>query len=326
MTVHVPNVLEQICPMHVVVSSKGHIENVGPTLQKLRPDIDFCGQRFLEVFDVQRPRGVQRFGELVERATRQIKLTLRDHPRTSMKGMICLDGANSRVIINLSFGLSVLDALDVYDLTNNDFAPTDLTVEMLYLIEAKSAAMDATRKLNHRLKIAMSVVQEQAGTDSLTGLKNRRGVDALINGLLAADQPFAVMHLDLDYFKAVNDTYGHAAGDTVLQKVSEILLEETGPSDTCIRWGGDEFVIVLAGAANSIDIHELAVRIITRIEASGAYSDLKAKVSASAGSVIVQQSETRVASDLIQAADTALYVAKRAGRGRHVIFEQEMAA
>ena len=79
-----------------------------------------------------------------------------------------------QMVVDLSFGNSVVNAVCEFSLTNTDFAPTDLTIEMLYLVGAKSAAMEASRKLNLRLKGAMIVAEEQAFADTLTGLKNRR--------------------------------------------------------------------------------------------------------------------------------------------------------
>jgi len=76
--------------------------------------------------------------------------------------------------------------------------------------------MEASRTLNQRLQGAKIAAEEQAFTDTLTGLKNRRALNLVLARLSEAKVPFTVMQLDLDYFKAVNDTYGHAAGDHVL--------------------------------------------------------------------------------------------------------------
>ena len=86
----------------------------------------------------------------------------------------CLEGDQHATIdapglfVNLSFGISILDAVQDYDLTSSDFAPTDPTIEILYLVEAKSAAMSASRRLNERLQRAKTDAEEQALTDALT--------------------------------------------------------------------------------------------------------------------------------------------------------------
>ena len=81
----------------------------------------------------------------------------------------------------MSFGISIVTAVQEYALTSTDFAVTDLTMEMLYLVEAKSVAMRASRKLNARLQETTMVAQKEAFTDALTGLKNRRAMEHIID-------------------------------------------------------------------------------------------------------------------------------------------------
>lgn len=317
--------LPQLCPMHVVVSIDGDIQSVGPTLQKLRADRPMIGKRFLDVFETTRPRKAGSLGDLLKTPRGHIKLSFRDPPHTSLKGMIVpLRGRGA--IINLGFGLSILDAVDSYNLTGIDFAPTDLAVELLYLVEAKSAAMDATRKLNQRLKLAMAALEEQASTDALTGLKNRRSVDTMLMSLLAAGRPFALMHMDLDFFKVVNDTHGHAAGDYVLKHVSAIMLRETRSCDTCVRMGGDEFVLILDGLIDPRNLSAMADRMIAAIKKPIPFNGKTCNISASAGSVIASSLDDRTADELMTHADMALYAAKRAGRGRHIQFTPDLSA
>ncbi|MFC6759321.1 GGDEF domain-containing protein [Sulfitobacter porphyrae] len=149
------------------------------------------------------------------------------------------------MIVNLSFGISIVDGVRDYALSNADFAATDLAIEMLYLIEAKTAAMDESRRLNLRLQGAKIAAEQEADTDALTGLGNRRALNNVLTRMVAGRVPFAVMQIDLDYFKSVNDTLGHAAGDHVLQTVAQIMVEETRNKDTVARVGGDEFTVVL---------------------------------------------------------------------------------
>lgn len=133
----------------------------------------------------------------------------------------------SGAFLNLSFEISILAAVREYGLTSTDFAATDLAMEILYLIEAKTIAMKASHKLNARLQQATLAAQEQASTDALAGLKNRRAMDRIIAGFLSSGQAFALMHLDLDLLKSVNDTFGYAAVDHVLQQDAQIMLAHT---------------------------------------------------------------------------------------------------
>ena len=162
-----------------------------------------------------------------------------------------LDGGG--VLINLSFGMTVVEAVRDHRLTDADFAPTDLAMELLYLVEAKTAVMQELRDMNRRLEGAKTAAEEQALTDTLTGLRNRRAMDMALSRLMLRGTPFGLMHLDLDFFKAVNDTLGHAAGDHVLRQVARVLRVQMRGGDTVARMGGDEFVVAPAGAGRCVD-------------------------------------------------------------------------
>ncbi len=231
--------LDVLCPMHLILGPSGHILHAGPTLCKMRKGQGLSGQRFLEVFEVKRPRALNCMADLMSDEPQKLRLKLRAAPHTAFKGVLvpAKDG-DGTMIVNLSFGISILDGVRDFALTNADFAATDLAIEMLYLIEAKTAAMEASYNLNSKLQGAKIAAEEQAYTDTLTGLKNRRALDTVLTRLLSASNSFAVMHIDLDYFKTVNDTLGHAAGDHVLQHVARIMVDETRSHDLVARVGG----------------------------------------------------------------------------------------
>lgn len=251
-------VLDVICPMHVMLNASGHIVHAGPTVAKLWEEADFRKLRFLEVFEVVRPRGVVDMTSLLKTHGNKLHLRKRSDPKTSLKGVLMPLLATDGAVMNLSFGISIMDGVRDYELTSTDFAATDLTIEMLYLIEAKSAAMEASRKLNLRLQGAMIAAEEQAFTDTLTGLKNRRAVDFILPRLIEKGTGFALVQMDLDYFKAVNDTFGHAAGDHVLQQVARVMVEETRDQDCVARVGGDEFVLIFDGFTDRDALADLA--------------------------------------------------------------------
>jgi diguanylate cyclase (GGDEF)-like protein len=329
-------ILERLCPMFVLLDRTGHILKAGPTLQKLRPDHPMRGRRFLELFELTRPRAIVDMEGLLNASGAKLHLQFRDAPQTTLKGIIVPvpepvpDGAGGETgcaIVNLSFGISVLDAVRDYALTSADFSATDLAIELLYLVEAKSAAMEASRSLNLRLQGAMIAAEEQAFTDTLTGLKNRRAMDHILSRLLRDGVPFALMHLDLDYFKSVNDTLGHAAGDHVLQQVSRIMVEETRDEDTVARVGGDEFVLIFHAVPDRVRLRRIAARLIRRLEKPIPFQGRDCRISASIGTVLSTQSAVpgpATAAALLAAADTALYAAKHAGRGCHRFFTAGM--
>jgi diguanylate cyclase (GGDEF)-like protein len=313
-------ILHQICPMHAVLDAAGHIRQAGPTLHKLRA-APLEGARFLDVFDLCRPRAVQSMRDLLQTQGRKLHLRLRDGVRTPLKGVLVATG-DGGAVINLSFGIAVVDAVRDYALTSTDFAPTDLAIEMLYLVEAKSAAMDASRNLNTKLQGAMVAAQERAFTDTLTGLGNRRALDTVLERLTRSGQPYALMHVDLDFFKQVNDTLGHAAGDHVLRQVARIMLDVTRKDDTVARVGGDEFVIVLAGLVRRQRLGEIARALIERIEAPMIYEGRPCGISASIGIALGEEAGTDPVA-LLEQADVALYASKRAGRAQHRFFDPE---
>lgn len=318
-------ILDRLCPMYVLLDQTGHIGQVGSTLQKLRPEHPMPGQRFLELFELSRPRAVATMTDLIKTSGAKLHLQFREEPCTSLKGLIVPIPDGKGAIVNLSLGISVMDAVRDYALTSADFAATDLTIELLYLVEAKSAAMEASRKLNLRLQGAMIAAEEQAYTDTLTGLKNRRAMDHILGRLIGGGGAFAMMHLDLDYFKSVNDTMGHAAGDHVLQKVARIMVEETRDEDTVARVGGDEFVLLFNRLHDRKRLEKIAERLIERLEEPIPFDGQTCRVSGSIGIILSEQAKTPDATQLLHAADLALYAAKRAGRACHRFYSDEMA-
>ncbi|WP_137701580.1 GGDEF domain-containing protein [Marimonas lutisalis] len=318
-------VFDQLCPMHVLLDTTGHVVHAGPTLQKLRPDAPLASLRFLELFELQRPRAVRSMEELLASSGMKLHLRFRDAPPTDLKGVLMPLPGGEGAIVNLSFGISILDAVGDYKLTSADFAATDLTIEMLYLVEAKSAAMEASRMLNQKLQGAKIAAEEQAYTDTLTGLKNRRAMDHVLGRLIAGERPFALMHIDLDFFKAVNDTLGHAAGDHVLQHVARIMVEETRAADTVARVGGDEFVILFDGLTGRGVLDRVARRIIGQLEKPIPFDGQRCKISASCGTALSSDYDTPEAERMMADADLALYASKRRGRACHTFWSRDLA-
>jgi diguanylate cyclase (GGDEF)-like protein len=174
------------------------------------------------------------------------------------------------------------------------------------------AANEAMQRQNQMLE-TLSV------TDSLTGLYNRSKLDAILIDQLARYQrtqrPFALLMLDIDHFKTLNDTYGHIAGDDILKKVAQILLQSIRSVDYAARYGGDEFIIIL--------VETSADRAATTAERIRAHVDnLRYRINASIVSITVSigivecQAADTTTTAVFARADNALYEAKRAGRNQ----------
>ena len=129
------------------------------------------------------------------------------------------------------------------------------------------------------------------------------------------------MMIDLDFFKAVNDTLGHAAGDRVLQATATILKDETRKEDIIARNGGDEFTIVLQGVNDEKTVDHTANRIIHRIQRPIKFQDSLCHVSASIGTTFLTDTNNTEIDALLSNVDSALYQSKREGRGRNTIRE-----
>lgn len=167
------------------------------------------------------------------------------------------------------------------------------------LLQSFSAVGNRIRKL-HR----------EGSTDPLTGVVNRRGLDTAIGKLIEAAQSVAVVMVDVDHFKAVNDRYGHAAGDEVLRGITTLILTEARKEDVVARMGGEEFVILLP--KTGLDpARRFAERLRSTIEQT--HFDSVGNVTISLGVACYPEHSANV-HDALVLADTALYRAKAAGR------------
>jgi diguanylate cyclase (GGDEF)-like protein len=169
----------------------------------------------------------------------------------------------------------------------------------------------------------------QAMHDSLTGLPNRWMMQDHLTEVLAraaADRSdVAVLYVDLDQFKLVNDTLGHSRGDELLCQVARRLCESVRPTDVVTRLGGDEFMVVLDRVASENRALEVAERIRGSLRVPFELGDADLSVTASIGLVFAPAQDPNVlAEDLVRDADLAMYHAKDAGRDQVAIFDQTM--
>jgi two-component system cell cycle response regulator len=157
----------------------------------------------------------------------------------------------------------------------------------------------------------LSAAHTHASRDTLTGLLNRRTFDDELSRLmsLADAQPLCVLAVDVDHFKHLNDTLGHAAGDEFLKKLAELLKSATRGSDLCYRTGGDEFVLLMPGSS-AREASAVADRLARLVEQIPAGARLSKKPGLSIGVVVAYQGETPAG--LLARADAEAYRVKSA--------------
>ncbi len=212
----------------------------------------------------------------------------------------------------------IVNALAVFHLTH-DVHVTDDVLQMLRHIEVPMEVALEREFLYQKLDREKQMVYEKSIRDQLTGLYNRLYMKDTVNRLFDIhnrdeNATIAVVMFDIDHFKRINDTFGHAAGDTVLRRVAEILLSNTRKGDLPIRLGGEEFVVFLVGLSPDSAIN-ITDRIRTKVSLLTFDGDMKDhRITISAGLTIRRQNETL--DDCLHKADTQLYNAKNSGRNR----------
>ena len=166
-----------------------------------------------------------------------------------------------------------------------------------------------------------------ATTDALTGLLNRRHMGSVLKRTFTAfapqRRPCAVMLIDLDRFKQVNDTLGHAVGDTLLKQVAQRLINVVGDKERICRLGGDEFQVILPDVDDRGRLGDLAGRIITMLSEPYTIEGNRCTIGTSVG-IAVSPFDGESVDDVVRNADLALYAAKHSGRGRFRFYSNEM--
>jgi diguanylate cyclase (GGDEF)-like protein/PAS domain S-box-containing protein len=196
---------------------------------------------------------------------------------------------------------------------------------------------DESGEINHYVGLSSDITQSKrqhehmerlAHHDALTGLPNRALLsDRILQAIARArrkGEAVAVVGLDLDGFKAVNDTFGHDAGDRLLIEISQRLVRSLRTEDTAARLGGDEFVMLLTGVTSQIDCERTLQRLLAAINQPVALdAEHSAQVSASLGYTLFPEDDSD-ADALLRHADVAMYIAKQSGKNRFSRFDLKL--
>ncbi len=199
-------------------------------------------------------------------------------------------------------------------------------------IEERTQALSATNRVLEQLleqrKAIADKLAHDAYHDALTGLPNRALLRERLDNTIKRSQridgiSYALLFLDLDRFKIINDSLGHLVGDRLLTEVSQRLLQCVRPGDTVARLGGDEFCILLDGISDIDAIEQVAERILQRIAAPYMLGENRVYTSTSIGIALSNKEHTR-GDLLLRDADAAMYEAKSQGKNRFCFFDPRM--
>ena len=188
--------------------------------------------------------------------------------------------------------------------------------------------MTVIRDIRDRV-VAQARIHHLAHHDALTGLPNRMAFMQQLEDRIAqardGGEPLALLFIDLDHFKRVNDSLGHLAGDTLLQTVAQRIAAVLRDTDRVARFGGDEFMVLLGGAPRRDDVAEVARKLLAAIEVPFAVEGRPFTVTPSIG-IALYPSDGVGPAELIKHADTAMYRAKQRGRATYQFFDPQLAS
>jgi diguanylate cyclase (GGDEF)-like protein len=237
-----------------------------------------------------------------------------------MRGWLHRLGIKDAMATTLQSDGTLLGALTVGNRLSDVSTFTNDDLELFDTFAAQTSVAVQNTRLDHRLK-------KQAFHDPITDLANRAlFMDRLEHALARRERmgdSLAVMFMDLDDFKMINDSLGHAAGDELLRHVADRLQLVLRPADTAARFGGDEFAVLLEDTIEAYDVIRVAERIVSVLKPRFVVAGREVTVHASVG-VAVTTTRDLSSDELVRRADVAMYRAKMKGKGRFEVFEPSM--
>jgi two-component system cell cycle response regulator len=245
--------------------------------------------------------------------------TLRSLPGGDRPHVVMVTAKESAGDLVAAFEAGVDDFVSKPASTLSVFARLKAAKRLLAARLALSRRIADVEDLNTQLTAANERLERMATTDGLTGLLNRRAGDDRAREIWAGaeryDEPLSVAIIDIDRFKDLNDSHGHALGDNAIGKVASIIAREIRSVDVAVRYGGDEFLVLLPKARESEALAAVdRIRSAIERETTGV-NGLQTQVTVSAG-IAARLPSHASAADLIAAADAELYRAKSMGRNR----------
>ena len=208
------------------------------------------------------------------------------------------------------------------DFIAKPFVPDVMLSRIGRVLELEELRRNLADKLEQTTREVFDI-RNKSHQDALTGVWNRSYTEETINGMLESGEPGALMMVDIDNFKSINDNYGHIAGDRTLKMFGDILREETSAGDVLGRIGGDEFVVFVRGVTSKEELSDRAARIISAFYHKVGESGFETDTSVSIG--IAQTPEDgKEFIELYNCADKALYYVKQNGKHAYHFFSDRL--
>jgi len=319
--------------------------NVGIAFARQR-QLQRCNPRFAQMFGYEADELIGKDGKLLFETVEEHESTVaRMYAQLSTGDAYVIERQLRRKDGSLFWCKLVAKAIDpvrpeeghigLYeDITAERAARESLEASRVALKRAVSERTLELQVANERLQAeigdrrqAESRAQHLADHDPLTGLPNRRLLEDRLTQALAASQrnrkQTAVVFVDLDRFKSINDTLGHSAGDAVLKEVAERLMKQLRVVDTVCRMGGDEFVVILPEIKRAADAANVAAKVLETMAQPFVVEGRELHITPSIG-ISVFPDDGRDAESLIRNADAAMYHAKGTGRANYQFFTEQM--
>lgn len=315
--------MDRFMPMHCMLDNGFKLIHLGPTLHKILNEDSAVGSSFFDHFELRNPQLFMQSAKGEADGEQSLRVNLCNGNAKRLNAIAHKLPMEQGYLVNFSLGVNAIHIIENLNLVATDFAPTDPSIDMIYLIEVQQALLRESRKVAIEMNKDRKEAYAKADRDPLTGLHNRRALHAFVNRIMRRQKfiPFALVLIDLDRFKSINDTLGHAAGDRVLKIVSEKLGLLTRPSDLVVRAGGDEFVLLLGDFSDVKAVKRLSHRIIEELEKPINFQGEKCRISASIGIRIIDSPCDF--DEAYNSTDQAMYDSKKSGGGQVTIHNED---
>ncbi len=324
--------LDAAFPFHLVLDGQLRIRQAGRSLRRLYPQL-VDGRPFNELFEVTAPRVPADLSAYAALPRALFLLRSRADADLTLRGQMLHDEAAGVLLFVGSPWVTDTSIFATLGLTLNDFAASDPAVDYAVLLQNQNSSLTAARELAGRLEQTARELTHQAYHDALTGLPNRACFTDRLGQVLdrldpATAETVSVIMLDLDGFKAVNDGYGHSAGDELLSVLAHRLRTVAGHSEVIARFGGDEFAVLIGPAPaqsatdRAVDLTEAVLAALREPVELPSHPEARVRLGASAGIAVRHGDES--ADELVRNADLAMYAAKAGGKDCYEPYQPHM--